>query len=513
MTFTFDALTKLPQHTKLHFCNPQAEQENIDYYTDEHIKYWIGSQPDEKDPHKERVWREIKRVFVSANFVKECVDRHVEALIGNFPEIKLKSKNDGQPTAIIEAGEKEINNWLSYMFRSAATQESCEDMNPIIQALTRMCVLGRGYLRLFTRSRYKYSEDFYKKVSLHAPDRSQIRMFYDAEGSLEAIEYLFSDRKIERQELDPVTGVLHFKIYRDESDKEKDITLDEYDLDLNHNWSIVELKAPALITRSIKSLQNAINLDLTMLARNVVQAGFLERLLLNAQTPGEFIESERGDLEFIPDPMGYRTGPGSTAIVTGIPIGDNPNNPENYTNPSVVFRDPVDVTTFEKTLLTYVPRLYHEFGQGHLLSAGDGSISGVSRIQLSMDFSNKLKRHIETIENSLEMLSYAALLMLSHYSGKTEAYKKVETVVELSLQDHLLTPEEHKEIRDDFTAGIMSHETTLQLLDVGDPVAEIERKTAERDAEMKMTMQYEEFTNPPVTTANKKAAPSTKKAA
>lgn len=506
--YTADALTKLPQHTKLHFCNTLAEQENIDYYTDEHIKYWIGSRPDDKDPYKEKVWREIKRVFVSANFVKECIDRHVEALIGNFPEIKLKSSTESQPTALIEAGEKEISKWLSQMFRSASTQESCEDMNPIIQALTRMCVLGKGYLRLFARSRYKNSEDFYKKVSLHAPDKSQVRMFYDDEGTLEAIEYLFADRKIERQELDPVTGVLTFKIYRDEGDKEKGITIDQYELDLNHNWTIVELKAPALITKSIKSLQNAINLDLTMLARNVVQAGFLERLLLNAQTPGEFIESESGNLEFIPDPGGYTAGPGTTAVVTGIPIGDNPNNPENYTTPSVVFRDPVDVTTFEKTLNTYVPRMYHEFGQGHLLSAGDGAISGVSRIQLSMDFSNKLKRQIETVENSLEMVFYTALLMLAHHSGRVEQYKKVEAVVELSLQDHLLTPEEHQQIREDFTAGIMSHETTLQLLDVGDPTAEIERKSAEREEEMKVTMQYEEFTPPSTQQPKQPAKPS-----
>jgi hypothetical protein len=285
-----------------------------------------------------------------------------------------------------------------------------------------------------------------------------------------------------------VTGILNIAIYenREAQMKGEPSTTDPpYQLDLNFNWSVFAICAPPIITDSVKTLQNSINLVLTMLGRNVVTAGFLERLLLNAQSPGKFVEDVTGDRRFVPDPNGFATGAGAVSFVQGLPIGDDPMNPTGYTNPSAVFREPVDVTSFEKSLDIFIRRIYQECGQGHILTQGDGSISGVSRIQLAADFRSTIRRHVQAIESIYNNMLYAALMMLSQFTGDSEQYKSIVITTQLRLTDHLATPEETKEIRDNFAAGIISHVTTLGLMGIDDIDQELEYIAEEKETKMK----------------------------
>jgi hypothetical protein len=342
-------------------------------------------------------------------------------------------------------------------------------------------------------------------------------MIYDDEGSLEAIEYLLQENRIERQVLDRATGILTISLYANENDLLVDKPEEPpYVLDLAGNWTIIELRSVPLITSSTKALQTAINMTLTMLSRNVMQAGFVERIIANALPPGKMEEDPNtGEIRFIPSPTGYISGPGATTMIQGLPIGDDPGNPEDYATPSVTFRDPADVSAFESTLNMFSNRLYYEMGQGHLLTTGDGGISGVSRIQLSTDFSNKLRQQSGILKASLGNLGVSALLMLAKWVGesKTLAVKNVDIVCTLNLLDHFITPEEHREIRDDFSSGVISHETTLERLNIEDIPAELDKVRGEKEQNMKeAVMQAEEFAAIPPATASV-TTPATKKKA
>ena len=500
-------------------------EENWDLYNGEHFKYWVGSFPSEKHPNREKLIAELKKAFVFANLVKEVANRHVDALISEAPDITAKPRNAPTTDAITEGeettdpvaydAENTIREWLETQ-TTLTISDYDDDVNPLTQAVVKMVVGGKGYLRLFSRKRYQKSPNLNQRVSLHCPENSAIAMVYDDEGSLEAIEYLFDNGKIERQVLDPETGILNFTIYdsREAQLSDRPSTIEPpYSLDLNYNWSIFALNATPIITDSVITLQNSINLVLTMLGRNVVTAGFLERLLLNAQSPGSFKEDAQGDLQFVADPNGFSTGAGSVGWVSGLPIGD-PRNPEGYTTPEAVFREPVAVDSFEKSLEIFTRRLYHETGQGHILTQGDGSISGVSRIQLSQDFRSTIRRHCQAVESILNNMFYSAIMMLSHLDGeKTDKFKSVTITTKLRLSDHLASPEEIAQIRDNFTAGIMSHPTTLGLLGIDDVQVELDMLAEEKEAkmtEMAQTLEIESSFAPPATQQPPKKKPAPK---
>jgi hypothetical protein len=308
-------------------------------------------------------------------------------------------------------------------------------------------------------------------------------MHYDDEGSLEHIDYTFSNGKVERQTLNQATGILNFQIFKTVGDN---VPEEEYEVDLNFNWSVFEIAMPPMVTSSVKEQQASINLCLTMMGRNIVQAGFLERLILNAQPPGQYIENPNGELNFIPDPNGFTAGAGVTNMLTGIPLGD-PRMPDGYTNPSAVFREPVSPATFLESLDGFLARLYTEMGQGHILAQADGALNGVSRIQLQNDFRNILRRQKDVIEAAINTCYYVALAMLS-YEGMplSPDFKNFIVLTELTLKDHLLTSDERSQIREDFKAGLISHQTALEQMDVMEPLEEIDRIQAQREEEMKI---------------------------
>jgi len=61
-------------------------------------------------------------------------------------------------------------------------------------------------------------------------------------------------------------------------------------LDIGRRLWLHELVAPVLFTESIRRLQDQLNLALTMQGRNVIQGGFLERIILGGQMPGEWVQ-------------------------------------------------------------------------------------------------------------------------------------------------------------------------------------------------------------------------------
>lgn len=464
--------------------NQTKYNENWDLYEGEHFNYWAGTLPSPNDPNRDTILIELQRAFISANLIRETVNRHVDALLGKEPTYILSPVNVEEPeeSEAFRGTHKILSKWL-HLVASSGSQDIEDDTNPVTKAVTKMLVTGRGYMRLFSRKRFATSPDAFKKISVHCPDNGQIEMIYDDEGSLEAIEYQFNDGRVERQEMNPATGVLTFYMLKTKGTS-TDKAEDSFEVDLNYNWTIIEISCPTMLTPSIKQQQAAINLILTMMGRNIVQAGFLERLLLNAQMPGEYGESAEGDLKFTPDPAGWQTGAGVTNFISGLPLGD-PRSPAGYTNPSAIFRDPVPVTTFIESLEAYLTRLYTEMGQGHILQQGDGALNGVSRIQLAQDFNNILNRQVSVIETALSDLYYTALAMLNVGGTPIEAdISSFIVYVKLNISAHLLTPEDHSQIREDFKAGIISQYTTLAKLNIEDIEEEISRSDSERKQRM-----------------------------
>lgn len=443
--------------------------ENWDYYCGDTFQFWTGPKPSEGDPHSEAILKQIEAGYISNNLIKECVDRNVAAMVGMMPHWFLYAGNDVNSSErspqIIEA-EKTLQTWLDQMLQHIAVQDTDEDANPLTMAVTQMLVTGTGYLRLYQPKRYKYINNakLYQKIRLHCPPLGSVKVYRDDDGEIEQIAYTYKGGT-EIQSLDPQTGKLTFTVtYSGNDDNNEQNRQESWESDFGGRWTIYELRSPPILNQDIKRLQNAINKALTMLGRNLDLAGFLERVITNAQTPGEWIEDpvRPGKQRFIPDERGLQLGPGKTTFLSGIKTKDG-----GYLTPGVTYRDPIDITTFEKSVALFAARLYLAFNQGHILASADGTISGISRVQLRQDANLSLDRPAPVIQNA-----FANILEVVLRFVEPVKYRNTFATVKLRKGINYVTPEETAETRTNYQARLISRTTAMSNLGIENPDAE-----------------------------------------
>lgn len=414
--------------------------------------------------------REVERVFQSINLIRECCDRHVAALIGKFPLWYLKGE-DGE--RVDTAGndraaqaEIQLQRWLdAVLARSDAGVTDQSD--PFVQSVTNLAVCGYGALRLWQPKRFEDSDDPIERIHLHAPAVGSVEEERGEDGFLDKLTYRYGNAQSEVLELDGSTLVI--------TGTEID---GELRIDTGGRWAIAQMRCPSLLTPQIKQNQNALNHAATMLMRNQEQGGFLQRIFLNAQMPGEWVEDATapGGQRFVPSAEGLRTGPGEDSFIYGLPQ-PNAAGGETYSTPTVSYRDPVGVSTFLESVAAFRSWIYHQFGQGHLLADGDGSLSGVSRIQLRQDFEVALTRQKRVIEAAIAQILNVVLRLLD--------YPDLEVVVQLRISTGKLSPEERAAVLLELERGLLSKSTAMSLLgSVDDVDAELELIRAELEAEL-----------------------------
>jgi hypothetical protein len=417
--------------------------------------------------HSDEIRRSIEAGFISNNLIKECVDRGAAGIVGLLPHWYLRSgesANINDPVSaerepLLIEGEKFIQTWLDQMIKYAALGDDEKDSNPLMQAVTQMDVTGKGYLRLYQPRRYKGIRDtsLFNRIRLHCPPQGSVHLERDEDGEIEQITYSYGSG-LETQRLDPKTGKLKFTVQRG---KKEDA--EEWISDFDGRWTIYELRSPPLITEDIKRLQNAINKSLTMLGRNLDLAGFLERVVTNAQLPGQWIDDPNrpGKQKFVSDDRGLQVGPGKTIFLSGIKTDGG------FASPSISYRDPVDISTFDRSTALFATRMYLSFNQGHILASGDGSISGVSRVQLRQDSNLMADKRSQVVESAFANILEVVLRFLDPKFRKTYATTKLRK--SLNYQ----TPEESQQIRANYQLRLISRTTAMSQLGIENPDAEV----------------------------------------
>lgn len=446
------------------FKEAKEASENLGYYNGDHWKTWIGPRIPDGEQGAAELMAEVERVFQSLNLIKECCDRHVNSLIGDFPHWYLKdSKGDR-----VDASEAEVQlqRWIDATLERSDSGVTSEG-DPFWRAVLDLTVTGEGALRLWQPRRFENEEDAIDRIYLHAPKNGSVIEERDLDDDFrESLTYNYGQKQAEKEYFDE-SGNLVIETGEGES-----ITLDT-----GGRWTISLLRSPALLSPQIKKNQDAINHALTMMMRNQEQGGFLERIFLNAQLPGEWVEDSKapGGQRFEPNAAGLETGPGQDTFLYGIPTGD-PANP-TYTNPSVFVREPANPQTFLQAIAAYREFVYHAFGQGHMIASSDGAISGVSRIQLRADFELMLKRQKRVIQAAIANIFNVVLRLLG--------YTELTAVVELRISTGKLSPEERQQVVAEFQAGLLSKTTAIAMLgSVEDVDAELALIAEERKGEM-----------------------------
>lgn len=423
----------------------KSAEENIEYFQGEDLfQFWVGPTLPSSEPNYQERMGQLKRVFQSANLIAECVDNWKDGLISQPFTWQLKDKNGERVEA--EEAEIQIQRWLDWVNQQHLTIDP--DSKQFGQAslwdefVLSAGVTGQANLRLWQPQRYENDPDPIHQIHLHVPKVGSVEVKRDEDGFVDSITYAYGDDRREIQTFDE-RGLLTVTV-----DAEEVLTIDT-----GGRWLIQQIQVPSLLTDSVKQLQNSVNHSLTMKLRNNELSGFREKTFINAESPDEPLER----------------GPGRDVYLYGIPQGE-----AGYATPTIHESQPIDISSFEKSIQIDRLLMYLQFRQGHLLATGDGGLSGESRIQMRQSFELFLRGWKLPIESAIGNVLNVVLRLLG--------YENLEAVVTLNITTGKLSSDERQSVIAEYQAGLLSRATTIAKLG---SVDDVDAELAMLEEEMK----------------------------
>ena len=442
--------------------------ENWRYYIGDTVRFWSGPTPPKDHPKYTEVMKNLERVFQSHNVIGEAIDHYTAALVGlpfNFylssADKQVEELSEEEKRAI-DKEEKLLQDWWDYQRRLGIESGRGK---VISEAVAQLLVTGRGFLRLYQPMRLANVDENHKKYVIHCPTLGTINTKRDDDDFLYYASYQAK------------SGVETYELLDNGKTKITDPSGTKEE-DYGGMLPIIEFRGKALITESAKQTQNSINKALTLKDINVDAGGFLSRILLNTQQPGEWVVdvTQPNGKKFVPSEKPLPFGPNQIVYLSGLPIGD-PDAPTGYTSPQIHTEQPIDVGAFSGNLAISYEVFWLSMGLAHLLTAGDGSLSGRSRETIKGDFTTRLEGISEIIEAGLaSVFGLIKRILLPKSSYKI--------VCELNLSTGKPLADERRQVIAEMQAGLRSRTSAMMLIGVNDPDAEMELIQRERETDV-----------------------------
>jgi hypothetical protein len=459
-----DALSLLPG------LDPSAKRA-LDYFRGDHWQNrsgWAGPVP--KGDNAANDWEEIRRCFVSKNVVKEGVERHTFGVLGrepmwSFDPLRKRRLNGqlGDNSTDADRADGVLLPWWDekrMLLRLRLAAES-------------LLITKSGALRLMV-SPVKVRGSQIGRVSFTVAEPGQACVYRDpltereigifsyrgtTGESVTEVSFLKDDGRTVIRTLaktDPATvigSLLSFVGLRPEQ------VVTEVTIDLGGRLHVFEMRREALITESVLQNQGLLNLALTMLPRNVVMGGFLERVFLNAQRPKKR-DSQGNETGEDGD---YEAGAGAASFVRGITYEDEQGNTK-ITQPSINWREPVSVKTFEDTIRIAYETMLDEMHQKHVVENGSQDVGAEARKQARDDYEKSLLMTKGEIDALGRWALEVALRVTDYLEG--EAFDS-------RIDVGPLNSEEVRMMQADVEKGRMSRQTYMNRRGIDDPDAEL----------------------------------------
>lgn len=444
---------------------------------------WVGPRPQPGDPGSAETLLEIERGFVAKNAIREVLDRHIAGVVGQPIAWRLTV---ARALAADEEATPDEQDRIAEA--EAALTTWWDEMGVAEQIQTAMLTLlsgGRVSLRLFVPPGLLDANG-----RLPAGDlATQLARIVVEEPTPPDAAAVIRDPAT-RQRAGVFAYTLNQQSYLELSYREADATVlrivggeqpQEVRLPLGGRLLLHDLERAPLITAPVLSQQKLLNLAYTMLGRNTVLGGFLERTLLNAQLPGRWeTDDATGQRRFIPEPL--RFGAGAVNVLQGAELRDERTDElKGYATPNIIYRDPVPVATFAETRDIAYRAILEECRQLHALISGDAGASGVSRQQAAADFLGSLSLTAPQVERAVRWLLETALHLAAHFAGQSGRYLDLRAVAVCTLRTGPLTSEDTAQVISLVESELLSRETGMSRVGVDDTDAERGRIDAERE--------------------------------
>jgi hypothetical protein len=522
MPSPFDTLT--PQEAKrlIPAVDPVAKQAELFYKGDhwQDTAGWVGPIVPKNDKNYSTVEQDIKRAFASKNAVREIINRHTGGVIGREPMWRLVPR---RPIAPDEEPTEEENNLIAEAETLLTQWWQDKKVHTLLKdSLPTLLTTGRRVYRLFI-PRGRLQEDgtlpsmdiseALRLIFLDTPDIDKAAVGVNRDYMEEIGVYSYTEKPTVGSGQKTSTGKQWVEItYRDDEGNtvlrqaqqqqtvrrqtgnsntpapttDQPPANDPVDPEAvtipmgGHLW-MFEITRQAIATEQVLQNQKLLNMALTMLGRNTVQGGFLERIILNGQPPQTTeLDPVTGTTKTTPLP--FQTGAGTTNFISGIVAIDPATGKPVIGNPSVVYRDPVTIETFVGAREEAYRVILEETHQLHALISGDAVASGESRIQARSDFLDDLDLTAPQINNLLTWLLEAVLYLASYIGGTGGRYESLRAMVEVRPSTGPLSADEQRIVLERYEKGTLSRENAMSLLGTDDVDGELSKMKAERES-------------------------------
>lgn len=472
-------------------------QRNLDFYFGDHWQdsnAWSGPIPEVNDGDFDVVKAEIFRGFKSKNVIKETVDRAANGVTGKTPlweivprrKVTADSPITNAEQTVIDEAKQLLTDWM----------DDKEFQKYIAKCLRNTLMAGKASLRLFIPLGFVQNgavlvntDNPAQNLFLDAPSplagcvvqddntREKVGVFLGQVGEDPTAELSFllptANEKGQRfTELDVIIGNGNLPL------------VEEVQLDLGGRLPMFEIEMPRLTTEQVISLQKGINLNLTMMERNSVLGGFLERVILNGQLPAHYEEDEDGNRILVRDE--FTVGAGSVNVIQGTPIVDeNTGNITGYSSAGIQYQNPQSPSTFLVAADSMYQMILQECEQLHAQIIGTPASGDAHRSAIAGFFSY-LKTPKQQIDKAgkwcLEtVLAYAAFL-----TGSVGKYDDLKVNFEARLDTGAIPTAELDMLERYVRIGILSLETARERAGVEDPALEGRRVEAEKDLQAQL---------------------------
>jgi hypothetical protein len=483
MAIPFDKFGIRKSVELLNKATPPLVQTNALFITGDHFQNgagWIGPMPALTEPGYPEAILLIRRGFVSKNVIAEVSERHASGVVGR--ELAWGFEFPGKDADELSDAEKdelsEVEGWMTSWMDDRGLAEMFQ------QAVITLLWGGRAALRLYIPVGFaKQNENGEFIVS--APDLPRALEQIWVEHSPLQRSMVYEDPDTKRQ----LTIYLYKRDNRDHVelsylDENRDKTIirtisragdTQYDLSMGRRLVMYEMKRPLLITEQVQQAQRAINLAISTIPRTVVTAGFLERVFLNAQMPGSWVDKDTGEVvdpsksdNAIFKPARYPTGPNTTNFVQGLQYDDEQGR-SILSTPNVQWREPIPATSSIEAKNSHYNDILDEVDQAHVLMAADATASGKSRIDARIDYVASLMLTKPQVEAAGRWLFSTLLSLAEAVMGEPGKYSnRMRPVVRARLDAGSLTSEEQKQLVERVEKGLLPKEWAMEMLGVDD---------------------------------------------
>lgn len=483
---------------------------------------WVGPRP-ENISDLATVLALIKEQFVSQNMVSSVIRRHADSLMARCKgswtfipadivteldgsikvvnnQIKtIKKVDTGKPKGKPKKSSEPVNE------EKTKEEISCEeatkilikwwkdrDVDEIIRtAVERALYSSTGYIRLYIPQGLLNGntvpvQEIAEVINLIYVEAPTVGTAARIKDNLTEDIAMVSFRT-ERSEIDNKDYEYGEIVWCDRSNQITNIKFLSNDPNAGEQLTSVQLrgrltahciKVRPLITRQIIDNQKVVNLSLTMMSRNVVIGGFLERVVTNTQLPGRYVADAEaiGGRRFEPKPLKF--GGGITTVLNPIIVEDDEGK-KTIANPSITYRDPVPVTTFAESKQIAQNSILQDAEQTHMIVAESGFASGEARIQARANFATSVLRTKPSVDNAVMWLLDTVLQMAATFAGDQDKYKDIKAFCDVKPDTGPLTPEEKRVTLEMYKSGLISRESAMVILGCDDPDEEITRMESE----------------------------------